>query len=430
MLGLNRWRPRRAADLAFLRLQACQELQIEKRLLNQLYCWCPFAAGSIIRRTRASIPGPMTRRLISTGSPLEASAGYSRAVVDGDFCFVAGTTGYDYATMQMPDDVAAQTRNCFTTISKVLSDAGFALADVVRARYYIVDHADAEAVLAVCGEYFRDIRPAATIVVVAGLLRAGDAGRDRGHRQTAQPVGRCTLAEVMISGGRHHDCVRWSPRKTQSRSPRNSCRQRETLRPASAPADAPSFVVTGRPIALRSLIRSSHASLQSCLLQPHLAAVLLASVPASAQTMNEKTVTVGGAPMYPSKNIIQNAMNSKDHTTLVAAVKAAGLVDTLARPGPVHGVRADQCGVRQAAAGTVDKLVKPENKATLTKILTYHVVPGRLTAMALMKAIKDGEGEPSSRPSAAARSGSSRPVGQACGHRRQGRCRHGDHRRM
>ena len=113
----------------------------------------------------------MTRRLISTGSPLEASAGYSRAVVDGDFCFVAGTTGYDSWPMQMPPDVAVQTSNCLATVSKVLADAGFALADVVRARYYIVDHADADAVLAVCDKYFREIRPAAAILVVAGLLR-------------------------------------------------------------------------------------------------------------------------------------------------------------------------------------------------------------------------------------------------------------------
>jgi enamine deaminase RidA (YjgF/YER057c/UK114 family) len=113
----------------------------------------------------------MPRRLISTGSPFETTAGYSRAVVDGDFCFVAGTTGYDYATMQMPADIAAQTRNCFQTIAQVLSEAGFDLADVVRARYYIVDHADADAVLAVCGEFFRAIRPAAAILVVAGLLR-------------------------------------------------------------------------------------------------------------------------------------------------------------------------------------------------------------------------------------------------------------------
>ena len=113
----------------------------------------------------------MPRRLISTGSPFETTAGYSRAVVDGDFCFVAGTTGYDYATMQMPADAAAQTRNCFPTIAQVLSEAGFDLADVVRARYYIVDHADADAVLAVCGQFFREIRPAAAILVVAGLLR-------------------------------------------------------------------------------------------------------------------------------------------------------------------------------------------------------------------------------------------------------------------
>ena len=113
----------------------------------------------------------MTRRLISTGSPFEKTGGFSRAVVDGDFCFVAGTTGYDYATMQIPPDVAEQTRNCFRTIARVLDEAGFGLADVVRARYYVVDHADADAVLAVCGEYFREIRPAATILVVAGLAR-------------------------------------------------------------------------------------------------------------------------------------------------------------------------------------------------------------------------------------------------------------------
>jgi enamine deaminase RidA (YjgF/YER057c/UK114 family) len=113
----------------------------------------------------------MTRRLISTGSPFEKTGGFSRAVVDGDFCFVAGTTGYDYATMQMPPDVTEQTRNCFRTIARVLDEAGFGLADVVRARYYILDRTDADAVLAVCGEVFRDIRPAAAIFVIAGLLR-------------------------------------------------------------------------------------------------------------------------------------------------------------------------------------------------------------------------------------------------------------------
>ena len=113
----------------------------------------------------------MPRRLISTGSPLEKTAGYSRAVVDGDFCFVAGTTGYDYATMTMPDAVDAQARNCFRTIAKVLDDAGFALADVVRAAYYIADGADADRVLAVCGEFLADIRPAATLLVVAALYK-------------------------------------------------------------------------------------------------------------------------------------------------------------------------------------------------------------------------------------------------------------------
>jgi enamine deaminase RidA (YjgF/YER057c/UK114 family) len=113
----------------------------------------------------------MPRRLISTGSPFERQGGYSRAVVDGDWCFVAGTTGYDYATMTMPEAVAEQARNAFRTIAKVLAEAGFGLADAVRATYYITDRADADAVLAICGEYFADIRPAATIVVVAGLLR-------------------------------------------------------------------------------------------------------------------------------------------------------------------------------------------------------------------------------------------------------------------
>ena len=132
----------------------------------------------------------------------------------------------------------------------------------------------------------------------------------------------------------------------------------------------------------------------SLLASAALATVLLASVPASAQpmNMNEKTVTVGGAPMYPSKNIVQNAVNSKDHTTLVAAVKAAGLVDTLQGPGPFTVFAPTNAAFAKLPAGTVDNLVKPENKDTLTKILTYHVVPGRLTAATLMKAIKDGEG--------------------------------------
>ena len=113
----------------------------------------------------------MTRRRITTGSPFEDFAGYSRAIVDGDFVFVSGTTGYDYQSMRMPEEIEAQTRNCFMTIGKALDQAGFALADVVRARYYIVDPADADRVLKICGEMFAEIRPAATLVVVAGLLR-------------------------------------------------------------------------------------------------------------------------------------------------------------------------------------------------------------------------------------------------------------------
>ena len=101
----------------------------------------------------------------------------------------------------------------------------------------------------------------------------------------------------------------------------------------------------------------------------------------------EKTVMVGGAAMYPSKNIIQNAVNSKDHTTLVAAVKAAGLVQTLEGKGPFTVFAPTNTAFGKLPAGTVDTLVKPENKATLTKILTYHVVPGKLEAADL----KDGQ---------------------------------------
>ena len=113
----------------------------------------------------------MSRRLISTGSPFEKAAGYSRAVIDGDFAFVAGTTGYDYSTMVMPVDVVSQTRNCFKTIESVLKEGGFAISDVVRATYYITEAGDADAVFGVCGETLGDIRPASTILIVAGLLK-------------------------------------------------------------------------------------------------------------------------------------------------------------------------------------------------------------------------------------------------------------------
>src|SRR5882724_9120967 len=113
----------------------------------------------------------MSRRLISTGSPFEKTAGYSRAVIDGDFAFISGTTGYDYATMKLPADVATQTRNCFKTIEEVLKEAGFEWADIVRATCYATDATEADTVFAVCGEKLGEIRPAATILVVAGLYK-------------------------------------------------------------------------------------------------------------------------------------------------------------------------------------------------------------------------------------------------------------------
>ena len=111
------------------------------------------------------------RRLISTGSPFEAAYGYSRAVVDGDYVFVAGTTGYDYATMPMPEDVGQQARNCFATIGKVPADAGSAMGNIVRATYYVTAPTYQEPVLRVAGEHLRSIRPASTMVVVAGLFK-------------------------------------------------------------------------------------------------------------------------------------------------------------------------------------------------------------------------------------------------------------------
>src|ERR1051325_11492699 len=113
----------------------------------------------------------MPRKLISTGSPFEKTAGYSRAVIDGDFAFVAGTTGYDYATMIMPSDVTSQSRNCFKTIETALREGGFAMADGVRATYYLADPKDSDALFAVSGEVFGEIRPASTLLVVAALLK-------------------------------------------------------------------------------------------------------------------------------------------------------------------------------------------------------------------------------------------------------------------
>ena len=132
-----------------------------------------------------------------------------------------------------------------------------------------------------------------------------------------------------------------------------------------------------------------------------LTAAVIAPVQAQDKMMKksemsgEKTVMVGGAPMYRTKNIVENAVNSKDHTTLVAAVKAAGLVDTLSSKGPFTVFAPTNTAFSKLPAGTVDNLVKPENKATLTKILTYHVVPGKMDASDLTdgKKLKTVEGE-------------------------------------
>ena len=126
-----------------------------------------------------------------------------------------------------------------------------------------------------------------------------------------------------------------------------------------------------------------------------LAATMALALGATASTSfaAEKTVTVGGAPMYPSKNIVQNAVNSKDHTTLVAAVKAAGLVPTLESKGPFTVFAPTNEAFKKLPAGTVETLLKPENKKTLTNVLTYHVVPGRLSAKDLMEKVKAGGGK-------------------------------------
>src|ERR1700676_1247639 len=126
----------------------------------------------------------------------------------------------------------------------------------------------------------------------------------------------------------------------------------------------------------------------SLLAAPLAASVAFAAPPFVAPAYAEMTKMVGGAPMYPSKNIIENAVHSKDHTTLVAAVKAAGLVDTLQGAGPFTVFAPTNAAFTKLPGGTADTLLKPENKDTLTKVLTYHVVAGRMSAMDLKKAIK------------------------------------------
>ncbi len=119
---------------------------------------------------------------------------------------------------------------------------------------------------------------------------------------------------------------------------------------------------------------------------------LVVAMSAASVAAMAADVMVGGAPMLPSKDIIDNAVNSKDHTTLVAAVKAAGLVDTLKGPGPFTVFAPTNAAFAALPAGTVDTLLKPENKPMLTKVLTYHVVAGKWDAAAISKMIKDGNG--------------------------------------
>jgi uncharacterized surface protein with fasciclin (FAS1) repeats len=137
---------------------------------------------------------------------------------------------------------------------------------------------------------------------------------------------------------------------------------------------------------------SSRSILPTAVAVAALAFAAVAATPTLAQ-MKEQTVTVGGAPMYPSKNIIQNAVNSKDHTTLVAAVKAAGLVDTLQGTGPFTVFAPTNAAFAKLPAGTVDSLLKPEAKEKLVAVLTYHVLPGRYSIKDLWDASNKAKGK-------------------------------------
>ncbi|WGH80299.1 RidA family protein [Jannaschia ovalis] len=112
----------------------------------------------------------MTRRLISTGSPFEREIGYSRAVVQGDWCFMAGVTGYDYATMELPADLGTQVANCYATVRSVLAEAGFTPKHIVRVQHLVADRSDIDALLPLLGAELGQIRPAATMLV-AGLMQ-------------------------------------------------------------------------------------------------------------------------------------------------------------------------------------------------------------------------------------------------------------------
>lgn len=141
---------------------------------------------------------------------------------------------------------------------------------------------------------------------------------------------------------------------------------------------------TAKSFAAKSFAAKSFSVALSC--------SLLFAGTVSAQSKQSMNPMVGGQAMYASKDIVDNAVNSADHTTLVAAVKAAGLVETLKGKGPFTVFAPTNAAFAQLPAGTVDNLLKPENKGTLTSVLTYHVVPGRLDAEALMDAVKKGNG--------------------------------------
>jgi uncharacterized surface protein with fasciclin (FAS1) repeats len=199
-------------------------------------------------------------------------------------------------------------------------------------------------------------------------------------------VRRRPTASALESFSHHDNLFPETARKTSRSSANDDEINRSIDQRRSSPA-----IPAGQSIHGRDSM-SKRIALLSAAVFSALAFTAAINAPVSAQ---EKTVMVGGAAMFPSKNIIQNAVNSKDHTTLVAAVKAAGLVATLEGKGPFTVFAPTNTAFGKLPAGTVDTLVKPENKATLTKILTYHVVPGKLAASDLkdgMK-LKTAEGE-------------------------------------
>src|SRR4030081_2762067 len=193
--------------------------------------------------------------------------------------------------------------------------------------------------------------------------------------------------------------------ETGPHTSRNSAQRRRSLNHQRRPASLLPLIAGGPPPVTQSIGRRSMSKRIALLCSAAFGALALTAIvvaPVSAQDKmtkselsGEKTVMVGGAAMFPSKNIIQNAVNSKDHTTLVAAVKAAGLVETLEGKGPFTVFAPTNAAFGKLPAGTVETLVKPENKPTLTKILTYHVIPGKLEASSLTdgKKLKTVEGE-------------------------------------